>query len=126
MPIQNRTKLLYVPARIRKRVDHMLPRQRSALALVLLTFFGSMTQAAEVIRLRSGFATILKLNRSISTVIVGNPKIVDATPQSDRAVVLTAKEATGTTNILILDEQGNEFFNAMVSVQGSSVPGKVQ
>ena len=128
MRVQDRTKLLYVPGRVRMRVNHILPPQRSALALVLLIVFGSITQAAETIRLRPGFATILKLNQSIGTVVVGDAKVIDATPQSDTTLVLTAKEVAGTTNVLILDEQGNEFFSATVtvSVQGSSVSGKVQ
>ena len=126
MRVQIRTKLLYVLGRVRMRVNHILPPRRSAFALVLLTFFGSIAQAAENIRLRPGFATVLKLNQSIGTVIVGNAKVIDATHQSDTTLVLTAKEVAGTTNVLILDEQGNEFFSATVSVQGSSIPGKVQ
>src|SRR5207249_4429825 len=76
-------------------------------------------------RLMRGFATLLKLDRSVGTVVVGNPEVVDATVQGDKTVVLTAKKIVGTTNVLILDQQNMEFFSATITV-GTQGAGRVQ
>lgn len=107
------------------RVCHMLLPRSSVIALVFLISLGSMVQADEPIQLRPGFATLLKLDRSVGTVIIGNPDIAEATVQSEKTVVLTAKKTTGATNVIILDNENNEFFNARITVGGQNV-GKVE
>jgi hypothetical protein len=68
----------------------------------------------------------LRFNKSVATIVIGNPKIVDATPHSDKAIVITAKDVRGVTNVILLDDQGNEISDLQISVHGSSVRGKVQ
>jgi hypothetical protein len=107
------------------RTRHLLLLQSTLIALVFLLFFGSMASADQLIRLMPGFATLLRLDRPVGTVIVGNPDVADATVQSEKTVVLTAKKIPGDTNVIILDSENNVFFRALISVGGQSV-GKVE
>jgi hypothetical protein len=107
------------------RVCHMLLPRSSVIVLVFLISLGSMVQADEPIQLRPGFATLLKLDRSVGTIVIGDPDVAEATVQSEKTVVLTAKKTTGATNVIILDNENNEFFNARITVGGQNV-GKVE
>jgi hypothetical protein len=51
-----------------------------------------------------GSAEILKVARSVGTIIIGNPDIVDASVINESTVAVTAK-AAGTTNMILLDGQ---------------------
>lgn len=61
------------------------------------------------------FAKILRLDEPASTIVIGNPGIADASVQDEKTVVLTGKTA-GTTNLIILNEDGMEVANTMVRV----------
>ena len=106
----------------------LLP-QGALLALFWLSLFAPTMQAAETktIRLSPGFATLIKLDQVIGTIIIGSPDVVDGTLQGDKAVLLTAKRITGSaaTNVIVLDPQGTEIFNATIAV-GSQGSGKVE
>ena len=106
----------------------LLP-QGALLALFWLSLFAPAMQAAEtkMIQLSPGFATLLKLNQVIGTIVIGSPDVVDGTLQGDKAVLLTAKRITGSaaTNVIVLDPQGTEIFNATIAV-GSQGSGKVE
>ena len=71
--------------------------------------------AAETIDLTIDFAKILKLDRPAGTIVIGNPGIADATVGDNDSLVLTGR-AAGTTNMIILDENGEEMTNAIVRV----------
>lgn len=60
---------------------------------------------------------IITVARTPGTVVVGNPSIADVTIQEDK-VFLHAR-GYGTTNILILDDQGNHLADYDVTVQTS-------
>jgi hypothetical protein len=79
-------------------------------------------RTAEPIRLSPGYVSLLKLDQTISTIVIGNPDIVDATLQGNNAILLTAKKITGSaaTNVIVLNPQDAEIFNAtiVVSSQG--------
>ncbi len=102
--------------------------QGALLALFCLGLFAPAVQAAETetIRLSPGFARLIKLNQPIGTVVIGSTDVVDATLQGDRAVLLTAKKITsaGSTNVIILDPQNTEIFNATIAVGYGS--GKIE
>jgi Pilus formation protein N terminal region len=89
---------------------------RPITTLMVLMLLGSGAQAVETIRLYAGFAIVRRLDRPIGTVVVGNPDVADATVQSENRVVITAKKRTGSTNVIILDNENNEFFNAQIDV----------
>ena len=61
--------------------------------------------AAELIDVTIDFAKVLKLDRPAATIVIGNPGIADASVEDEQTVVLTGK-AAGTTNLIVLDEQG--------------------
>lgn len=93
-------------------------------ALLFLIGCVSIGRADEIIELKAGFATLLKLEKSFSTVSVGNPDVADVVPfQLERAILLTGKSA-GATNVIVLDEARNEILNATVVV-GARDTGKV-
>lgn len=71
--------------------------------------------AAETIDITIDFAKILKLERPAETIVIGNPGIADASVGDDTTIVLTGK-AAGTTNMIILDANGEELANAIVQV----------
>ena len=48
--------------------------------------------------------------------MIGNPKIVDATAQDDRTVILTP-QAVGETNIIFLDERNVRVTSLNVLVE---------
>ena len=60
-------------------------------------------------------AQILRLDQPAGSIIIGNPGIADATVQDVRTLVLTGK-SVGSTNIIILDGEGNEMLNRVVEV----------
>ncbi len=107
----------------------LLP-QGALLALFCLGLFAPAVQAveSETIRLSPGFSKLipLKPNQTIGTVVIGSPDVVEATLQGDKAVLLTAKRITGAaaTNVIILDPQNTEIFNATIAVGFGS--GKIE
>nr|WP_316651430.1 pilus assembly protein N-terminal domain-containing protein [uncultured Gellertiella sp.] len=60
-------------------------------------------------------ARVLKLDRSVSKVIVGNDQIADATVADAKTIILTGK-SFGTTNLVLLDADGNAIVDENVLV----------
>jgi len=60
-------------------------------------------------------AKVLKLDRPVSKVIVGNAKVADATVADSQTIVLTGK-AFGTTNLVLLDAEGNALLDERILV----------
>ena len=83
----------------------------------------SRSQTSESVQLTPGFSRLLRFDRPIKTVVVGNPEIVDARAQTDRAIVLVGK-AAGITNLIVLDEATREVLSTLVVV-GARDAGKV-
>jgi hypothetical protein len=92
-------------------------------AAVLATAAGAQ-DFPSTIDLKPGFAMIYRFDRAVRTVVIGNPDIIDATVQNDRAITLVAKRV-GETNIVGLDDKGVDFFHATVLVGGGEI-GRVQ
>lgn len=67
------------------------------------------------IDLRVGFAALYKAKTTFSSIVVGDPKIVNVTLLADHILSLIAK-ATGATNILFLNETGDQVSALQVSV----------
>lgn len=96
------------------------------LILMLGGFFAideSRAQTSDSVQLTPGFTRLLRFDRPIATVVVGNPEIVDARAQTDRAIVLVGK-AVGITNLIVLDETSREVLSTLVVV-GARDAGKV-
>jgi len=86
------------------------------LALIFFITGPSIAQDDETIRLRPGFTRLLRFDRAIGTVAIGNPDVADAIAQSDRTVLVTAKKSPGDTNLIVLDADGRDLFEAVVRV----------
>ncbi len=85
------------------------------LAIALVTALVQPAFSEETVDLVIDFAKILQLNEPISTLIIGNPGIADATIQDDQTIVLTGK-AAGMTNLIAMNDEGKELANVLVRV----------
>ena len=94
------------------------------LGLVFANVSVQPAAAADPIRLNPGYVSLVKLDQTVGTIVIGNPEVVDATLQGRNAILLTAKKITGSaaTNLIVLNAQDNEIFNAtiVVGAQGGS------
>ena len=64
------------------------------------------------------FAAVVQLPQPVSTVIVGNSGILDVALTDTNFMVLTGK-ATGSTNLILLDEMGERTTEYLVEVSPS-------
>lgn len=87
----------------------------AGIVLALLAPSPSSPRAAETIVLTAGFTQMLRPERAVRTIAIGNPQIADATVGDGRTIILTGK-AVGTTNLILLDEAGEEISNATIRV----------
>jgi hypothetical protein len=76
--------------------------------------------SAEPLLLMTDQTRILKLPRPAGTIVVGNPTFADVTVQGN--LVFLHGRAFGTTNIIILDDAGDQLaeFEATVQMGGSN------
>jgi Pilus formation protein N terminal region len=72
-------------------------------------------EAAKTVPLRPNFISTFTTDRPFKTILIGNPKIVEATAQDDRTVILTP-QAVGETNIIFLDERNVRITSINVLV----------
>ena len=68
-----------------------------------------------VLRVYMNSARVLKLDRPVSKVIVGNSDVADATVADAQTIVLTGR-AFGSTNLVILDSDGAPIVDQQVVV----------
>src|SRR5690348_12175156 len=68
-------------------------------SLLLSPLFGNIAVepavAADPIRLNSGYVSLVKLDQTVGTIVIGNPEVVDVALQGKNAILLTAKKVTG-------------------------------
>ena len=89
-----------------------------SLAAVAGSVFVSGVQAgdeSDYLKLSLDHARILRLDHAVSKVIIGNDQIADATVADPRTIVLTGK-GFGTTNLVLLDSEGNAIVDERVIV----------
>jgi Flp pilus assembly secretin CpaC len=86
-------------------------------SLALIAFFASSpAHAAEaMLNLYMNHARVLKLDRAVSKVIIGNSDVADATVADAKTIVLTGR-SFGTTNLVILDVDGNAIVDERILV----------
>lgn len=91
-------------------------RRRVPLLLAaLLAALSAAPAAADDIRVYMNYARVLKLDRSVSKVIIGNPEIADVAVSDPRTIVLTGR-SFGSTNLVIFDQQGTALVDERVVV----------
>lgn len=69
----------------------------------------------DMLRVFMNQARILKLDRPVAKVIVGNSGVADATVADAETIVLTGR-AYGTTNLVLLDARGNAIVDKRILV----------
>jgi Flp pilus assembly secretin CpaC len=95
---------------VRRRLMHAL------CGMALVTMSTIPAQATDdVIRVFMDHARILKLDRTISKVIIGNAAVADVTISDPQTIVLTGK-SYGTTNLVILDQDGDAIVDERILV----------
>jgi Flp pilus assembly secretin CpaC len=77
--------------------------------------FSGFAFAEETIDVTIDFARVMRIDQPAHTIVVGNPGIADAAIGDERTLVLTGKTA-GTTNLIVLDDAGEEILNAILRV----------
>ena len=75
----------------------------------------SAADNSDLLRVFMNHARVLKLDRPVSKVIVGNSNVADATVADSTTIVLTGR-AFGTTNLVLLDSDGNAIADERILV----------
>ena len=92
---------------------------KSSLTGILLTTMlacaASQATAAQPLVVYTDQSKIIDLARAAGVVVIGNPSIADATIQGNK--VFLHGRSFGTTNIIILDEQGTQLADMEIDVQ---------
>lgn len=86
------------------------------LTLGTLALAGQAT--AETVIVEVDRATVLRLDAPASTIILGNPAIADALVQDQALVVVTGK-SFGSTNLIVLDEEGRTIEEKVLQVRAA-------
>ncbi|MGV1790085.1 pilus assembly protein N-terminal domain-containing protein [Rhizobium sp. A37_96] len=93
---------------------------RTAFLAGIVALAGAIPQLSHaagesMLRVYMDHARVLKLDRPVSKVIVGNAQVADATVADPKTIVLTGR-AFGTTNIILLDADGNAIVDEQILV----------
>ncbi len=99
-----------------KETRHMLKLLRvtsSALALAFL--HTSASHAAQELIIKTDQTQLISISGTPGTVVIGNPSIADATVHGDK--IFVHGRAFGSTNLIILDENGNQLASLDITVQ---------
>lgn len=88
---------------------------QAALVSIAVVAASGAACAQDLIDVTIDFAKVMKLDRPATTIVIGNPGIADASVEDEATIVLTGR-AAGVTNLIVLDEKGDEIANALVRV----------
>ena len=102
----------------------MLATRRAAFLLATLLSIATLAPVAAdaqeaPISVKANMARILRISAPAATVIIGNPGVADVTIQDPQTLVLTGK-SFGSTNLIVLDTQGNPIADTIIEVVASS------
>ncbi|HEV7307310.1 pilus assembly protein N-terminal domain-containing protein [Ensifer sp.] len=86
-----------------------------AFAIALTSATAAVGAEDEMMRVYMDHARVLKLDRPVSKVIIGNADVADATVADARTIVITGRNF-GTTNLVILDQDGNAMVDERILV----------
>jgi Flp pilus assembly secretin CpaC len=94
---------------------HGRRRIGAALVSIVAAVASGAALANDVIDVTIDFAKVIQLDKPAATIVIGNPGIADASVEDETTLVLTGK-AAGVTNLIVLDEEGNEIERAVLRV----------
>lgn len=84
-------------------------------ALILVSSAATAVADEPLMRVYMDHARVLRLDRPVSKVIIGNDKVADATVADAKTIVLTGR-SFGTTNLVLLDADGNAIVDERILV----------
>ena len=84
-------------------------------ALTLAFFYTSAAFAAQELIIKTDQTQLINVSGVPGAVIIGNPSIADATVHGDK--IFVHGRSYGSTNLIILDQDGNQLASLDVSVQ---------
>jgi Pilus formation protein N terminal region len=85
----------------------------SALALAFL--YTSAAFAAQELIIKTDQTQLINISGNPGAVVIGNPSIADATVHGDK--IFVHGRAYGSTNLIILDQSGNQLASLDITVQ---------
>jgi Flp pilus assembly secretin CpaC len=88
-----------------------------ALTLAVVSSLVPLAASAADIIVTLDQAKLVKLPEKVSTIVIGNPLIADATVQAGGLMVVTGK-GYGITNFIALDRTGAVLMEKLVEVEG--------
>lgn len=100
--------------------SHLARVAVAAATVPLLLLAGQAGAEEDMIRVFMDHARILKLDRAVSKVIVGNAEVADVAVADAKTIVLTGK-SYGTTNLVILDQDGEAIVDERILVSVDEV-----
>ncbi|RBO97705.1 putative type II/III system pilus formation protein [Pseudochrobactrum asaccharolyticum] len=76
----------------------------------------AVAEESQTIQIQTDQAHILRLDKPVKSVIIGNDAIVDAMMQDSKTIILTGR-SNGVTNLVVMDQNGETLLdeNVMVS-----------
>jgi Flp pilus assembly secretin CpaC len=86
--------------------------------LASLAALAASAASAEPISVTVDRAKVLHISQPADVVIIGNPAIADATIQDSQTLIITGR-SFGTTNLIVLDKQGQSIASDLVTVEPS-------
>ena len=90
-------------------------KARFRLAVVMLSLAIPSAVAAEVLEVSLGYSQVIGPVANMSTVIVGDDSVADATLGGGGTIILTGR-TLGATNLIVLDEKGRELMASALQV----------
>jgi len=82
---------------------------------VVASIAGAALADEPIMRVYMDQARVLRLDRPVSKVIIGNAEVADATVADAQTIVLTGR-SFGTTNLVLLDADGNAIVDERILV----------
>ncbi len=95
---------------------HLFTRNRLAAAALCSVLTTPLAAAAAEYSVPMDQVRMITFRAPVSTVFVGNPQIADVTVVDATRIFLMGKNF-GTTNLMALDEDGNQISNDRITVQ---------
>ena len=113
-PILGKTHKYVLDAKMKIAQFKKMPALLLLSTITALPFTGTV-HSSELIRVFMNHARILKFDAPVSSVIVGNAEVADVTVSDPQTVILTGK-SYGSTNLVILDQEGDAVVDKKIVV----------
>jgi Flp pilus assembly secretin CpaC len=105
-------------SRVSTRVNPRLVVRLTVAGLAMAWLLGTIPALAEPISVMVDRAKVMRISRPADIVIIGNPAIADATIQDNQTLIITGR-SFGTTNLIVLDANGEAIADEIVTVAAS-------